>query len=328
MRNHDAIILKLDEGFGRNYFSELKKNLGGEINNNTYSLKEPGTDITIKSYIILPEFEILLTNSICRNTIIVNRQSDNNPDFFHFYLMKEGKVNHDYSDQKQFMEAGTPKGAFIYNGLFKISTSYPANYALRSVAFKISKKAINQFIPEATPIFNKLFSTDDPMAYHTGLTSEMENLITDVFHYDEVNFGKVPLTISRCFELFTLYLGNLKNKIESDDLKGLHVDDFNRLLKIKENLLSSFNQIIIIKDIAAEFGISESKLKRDFKILFDTSIYKFFNQAKMDEAYRMLKTGNYSVKDVGYNLGYQNISKFSEMFKKIKGINPTEVISV
>jgi YesN/AraC family two-component response regulator len=30
--------------------------------------------------------------------------------------------------------------------------------------------------------------------------------------------------------------------------------------------------------------------------------------------------------EVGYDLGYQNLSKFSEMFKKVKGIPPSEVI--
>ncbi|MCG8581409.1 MAG: helix-turn-helix domain-containing protein [Bacteroidales bacterium] len=48
----------------------------------------------------------------------------------------------------------------------------------------------------------------------------------------------------------------------------------------------------------------------------------------MDEAYRRLKTGQYSVTEVGYDMGYNSLSKFSEMFKKVKGINPKEVIPV
>ena len=120
----------------------------------------------------------------------------------------------------------------------------------------------------------------------------------------------------------------MKKLVDKDELNGLHIDDYERLLKIKERLLMSFEQKISIEELANDFGVSLSKLKRDFKTLFDTSVYQFYTQAKMDEAYRRLKTGEFSVSEVGYDLGYQNISKFSQMFKKVKGINPKEVVAV
>lgn len=46
----------------------------------------------------------------------------------------------------------------------------------------------------------------------------------------------------------------------------------------------------------------------------------------MDEAYRRLNSGKYSVTEVGYDLGYSNLSKFSEMFKRMKGIPPSQAL--
>ena len=54
--------------------------------------------------------------------------------------------------------------------------------------------------------------------------------------------------------------------------------------------------------------------------------HAFYNQARMDEAYRRLKSGRYSVSEVGYDMGYSSLSKFSSMFKKLKGILPNEVV--
>jgi len=48
----------------------------------------------------------------------------------------------------------------------------------------------------------------------------------------------------------------------------------------------------------------------------------------MDEAFRRLRSGDFSDMEVGYDLGYQNLSKFSKMFKKVKGISPCEVIKL
>ena len=97
---------------------------------------------------------------------------------------------------------------------------------------------------------------------------------------------------------------------------------------LKERLTSNLEEKFTIESLAEDFGVSSSKLKRDFKQLYDTSIYHFHTLAKMDEAFRRLKTGEYSVSEVGYDMGYQNLSKFSEMFKKIKGISPKEVIKL
>ena len=99
-------------------------------------------------------------------------------------------------------------------------------------------------------------------------------------------------------------MNSVVSLVNKDELNGLHKDDYERLLEIRSKLLSSFTQKISVDDLAAEFGFSTSKLKRDFKTLFQTSIYRFYTHAKMDEAYRRPKTGNYSVMEVGYDLGY------------------------
>lgn len=45
-------------------------------------------------------------------------------------------------------------------------------------------------------------------------------------------------------------------------------------------------------------------------------------QKKMNLARQLLDTKIYSVSDVGYQLGYSNLSHFTEAFKKEFGINP------
>lgn len=109
-------------------------------------------------------------------------------------------------------------------------------------------------------------------------------------------------------------------------LNGLHADDYHRLQRIRKKIQSSLEEGIKPEALAEEFGINVSKLKRDFKPLFDSSVYQFFTHCRMDEAYRRLKTGEFSVMEVGYDLGYSNLSKFSEMFKKVKGVSPKDIV--
>lgn len=326
MTNKDYIQLNVKEGKPQIYLEEIQKTLGGEIIGNSYQLKQGRSDIRINAYHVIPELEIMITEATHTQNVLQNKDTDDDPDYIHMYLIQQGKFKQSFDEQQGYMEAGSAKGIFIYNGLFPISAYYPANVTLKTIAFKVKKDTIGNMMPEALEVLNSLFPDTNPLAYHTSIPVKMQAIMDDVFHYQNTDFGKTPMVMARGLELFTHLLASVKTLVDKDELHGLHLDDYQRLLQIKDQLLSSFEQRIYIEELASQFNISLSKLKRDFKTLYDTSVYQFYTHAKMDEAYRRLQSGNFSVTEVGYDLGYQSLAKFSQMFKKIKGINPKEVV--
>ncbi|WP_297091006.1 AraC family transcriptional regulator [uncultured Draconibacterium sp.] len=328
MNNQEKVVLRLKEGRTINYFESLKQALGGEYSDNYYELIQGRTDIRFYNFPIIPGFDILLNSAKHYQAVEMIREADDNPDYFHFYLLKEGQIDQRFENQEQLMEAGTSTGVFINNGLFPMRAQFPANTPLKSLGFKVTKEALSKLIPEACETLETLFDTDAPIAYHTHLPEELRSMIDDIFYYKKSEFGRIPLVMATGLEIFTVLMRSVRKLVDKDELHGLHIDDYQRLLKIKDQLLSSFDQRISVEGLADEFGISVSKLKRDFKTLFNTSVYQFYTHARMDEAYRRLKSGNFSVMEVGYDLGYQNLSKFSSMFKKVKGINPKDVMPV
>ncbi|MDX8339062.1 AraC family transcriptional regulator [Draconibacterium sp. IB214405] len=326
MDQSEKITLWVKEGASINYFKSLKEVFGGEYTENRYELKRGRTDILFYNFPICPGFDIMVNSAIHYQAVEMIREADNDPDYFHFNLIREGRAEQNISNEEKLAEAGTSTGVFINNGLFPMRSNFPANVLLKSVAIKITREALQKLMPEAQKTLETLFENNDPIFYHTHLPAELASLMDDMFHFKKSEFGRIPLIMARGLELFTLLMRSVSKLVDKDELHGLHIDDYNRLLKLKDQLLSCFDQRISLEELASEFGISVSKLKRDFKTLFNTSVYNFYTHAKMDEAYRRLKTGNFSVMEVGYDLGYQNLSKFSSMFKKIKGINPKEVL--
>ena len=206
-----------------------------------------------------------------------------------------------------------------------IMDEFPANTPYKAISIKFHKASIENLIPDAVLMLSRMFPTDEGIAYHIATTIEVNQLITDILHYQKGIYGAPALIKARALEAFVITL-KIMEQMTDDELCGLHIDDYNRLMLIKKHLLNSLTENINVEAIANEFAISVSKLNRDFKALFDMTIYKFYTRAKMDEAYRRLQTGNYSVAEVGYDLGYSSLPKFSEMFKKVKGINPSDVI--
>ena len=328
MDSSDKVTFKVKEGAAEHYFEALYNTFGGEFTENSYDLNRGRTNIRFYNFQVMPGFDIMVNSAIHYQAVEMIREPDNDPDYFHFNLIREGRPEQNIIDQKEFMEAGNSSGVFINNGLFPMRSNFPANVMFRSLAFKVTKDAFQRILPEAWEIMKTLFEDNIPVFYHSHLPAELASLMDDIFHFKKSEFGSNLLVISRGLELFTLLMKSLRKLVNRDELHGLHIDDYNRLLKLKDQLLSSFDQRISVEELASEFGISVSKLKRDFKTLFNTSVYQFYTHAKMDEAYRRLKTGKFSVMEVGYDLGYQNLSKFSQMFKKVKGINPKDVLPV
>ena len=328
MQNEENYCIQVKEGGSENYLEAMEKLLDGTKTESGFECQSGGNRLSVSIFKLLPEFEIILIHQNLRKNLCINRLPDERADFYHLTLIYKGKISRQYQNEQQEAEAGNSMGLFFHNGLFALDSIYPARVEMLSVNFKFSKEAVCRFIPEANQLLQSLFPEDAPKWFHTYVTPELERMAENIFFLKKAGFGSKALTISKGLELFTLLLSSLNKKLEKDDLHGLHKDDYRRIMEIKNYILARVEEKISMEEITKKFGISASKLKRDFKTAFNSSVSLFHVHAKMDEAYRRLRSGSYSVTEVGYDLGYQNISKFSGMFKKIKGINPKEVIPV
>ena len=67
--------------------------------------------------------------------------------------------------------------------------------------------------------------------------------------------------------------------------------------------------------------MSPTKLKRLFKQIFGDSIFSYYQAFRMKEAARLLKE-QFSVSEVGYQLGFTNLSHFSRVFEQHTGLKP------
>lgn len=196
------------------------------------------------------------------------------------------------------------------------------------IFIKFKKKQNNNVFGKLIDVYSKLFKQKKQIAFYLTLPTEIENKNIDIFNTESrPEFDKYATFIYKGIEIFTLLTSVVLKLTENNKLNSLHKDDLDRLFKIKKLLTSNFNERISINELSKNFAISPSKLKRDFKALFNSSIYHFQLINKMEEAYRRLQKEDFTVSQVGYDMGYSNLSKFSEQFKNIHGINPSEVVS-
>lgn len=91
--------------------------------------------------------------------------------------------------------------------------------------------------------------------------------------------------------------------------------------------LESLNHIdekLTIACLADKHQISATNLKKYFKEIYGLSIYAYLKEKRIQKAAELLRETNHEIGKIAGMVGYDNASKFSNSFKSIMGINPSE----
>lgn len=88
--------------------------------------------------------------------------------------------------------------------------------------------------------------------------------------------------------------------------------------RVEQRLVHSLEDMLPPqKQLAREFALSESTLKRHFKAVYGKTMYEYYLEKKMELAKWLLQEKKISVTETAYMLGYEKVSAFISMFKKV-----------
>lgn len=191
------------------------------------------------------------------------------------------------------------------------------------------RKNIDEQEISSKKILDDFFESDSDYLYFPNLLEDQQHLYESLIEtiLDKGENGvknRLKLKI-KSFEVINSFLEKL-NSIDIVKREELPEKDIRKLFKAQqfllENITSKFPSIEVI---SKKIGMSETKLKKDFKRLFDITLLQYFQQNQIDRAEETLKSKNISIKEVAYAYGYSSVSAFSSTFKKIKGFPPSEI---
>lgn len=110
--------------------------------------------------------------------------------------------------------------------------------------------------------------------------------------------------------------------LASTRLKKISMDQ-HKMLNIEKKIIDNVESTIPpLSKLAKELQISESSMKRHFKMIFGKSIYQYYLEKKMQHAKLLLLNKHMNVSEVSAKLGYEKVSHFIKMFKKHIGYLP------
>lgn len=106
----------------------------------------------------------------------------------------------------------------------------------------------------------------------------------------------------------------LQRKNEETDMIGT----------VKRYIMNHYKEDIDRNDVAAVAYITPNYLSKRFRAEMGMSLREYINHLRIEEAKRLLLSTNATISEVASAVGYDNISYFSTVFRKICGMSPLE----
>jgi AraC-like DNA-binding protein len=183
---------------------------------------------------------------------------------------------------------------------------------------------------------NKLFDLSEESLVLKGLLQNTQPLFFEQMIYPSLQKVVDEIVSESVDEIFKLFFLRVKAeelvcrllmelaKRDAKQLYALNNRDVAAIYKVKEHMLAHLDIPPIIKDLAVSAGMSPTKFKRLFKQIFGKSNFNYYQDLRMKEAAFLLKQQQLSVADVGYKLGFINLSHFSKVFATHMGMKPKQ----
>ena len=208
-----------------------------------------------------------------------------------------------------------------------IHTAYnlPINEEIKTFMIWMSKEwMLENVVSTKNAGLRQVFERDAPIYYTESLDYKFKYLLdkTDFTHSE-----KLPLLINT-LQLLNCFFRNLEQH-SCANLASLHLhnSDLKKLMIVREYINANPLKEISLEFMSTMAGMSLSKFKRLFKEVFRTTPYKYCLKIKLEIAMELLQTNKYSVSEVGFLIGYSNLSQFSKAFKNYHGLLPSDVKS-
>lgn len=272
------------------------------------------------------DFKLMIHRYILNEDLVIKRIPDINPNTLRtiFFYSNEEDLELKYNNEENipFSQKNDSAIQLSTNDLHS-AIRFPAGSNVQYLVVGITAEKLLSLLSIDKPNSTVQTITADNASFlfFESLDAEMLLLLNNIASVDysyPLNNFYVQIKVQ---ELLYLLFTKLSLR-ENTRFKSINSNDAKKLMVIRNEILADLSTPPVISELAIIAEMSETKLKQLFKQTFGETIYNYYQQARMKEASFLLKQAKLSVSDVGYELGFSNLSHFSRLFKRQYGITP------
>lgn len=141
-------------------------------------------------------------------------------------------------------------------------------------------------------------------------------------HYD-IQYAQVIHEYDQLYDMKHYAYGVVKTIVES--VKKSRMDKVSDFMTAAMSYIKNhYNQDLRLKDVAEAVAISPQYFSKVFKKELGVNFIDYLTNVRMETAKTMIKEGKLTIKEICYQIGYNDPNYFSRLFKKVEGMSPSE----
>lgn len=202
---------------------------------------------------------------------------------------------------------------------------------VKGVNILFSKEWLEQFleVESVGDMIKKYLSLKMSAFNYEPMDMEYKRLLTEILQTDVDRSFETMIIQNRTMLLLERFFTRIFYKMSDMHFDvTLSNEDINRVKMVEKELVQDFSaEPPGINKLARLAVMSPSKLKNSFKEIYGIPIGQYFQKHRMNKAKAMLISRKYSVREVGVEVGYSNLSNFAKAFRKAFDQLPSDLLA-
>jgi len=196
---------------------------------------------------------------------------------------------------------------------------------LEVVNVYFEKSFLSKYIPAGHALYSKMNSKSlaTISSGNLSVSPKIQSVIQDIINCGFDGHLKKLYTQAKIIELLTLQLAQFEE--DKSDFSTLKQSDIDKMMMVKDLITNNFKESFSLTYLSRAAGTNEQYLKKNFKILFGSTVFNYIQACKMEKAKDLLLHGEYKIADVAELTGYKHATHFTSAFKKFFGYLPQKI---
>lgn len=308
------------------FMTYFARHIGATVHNDLLVIPDYLGQGYIRKLSFGPDFKITIHRYLLKEDLIIKRNTSGqgNDLITAFFYSNEQALAIAYNEDHQILFSQRDESAIqVTSNDLSSTIRFPAHQQIHYVVVAIKPPRLGELLAVSEPnsVLQTIIGNGNSFLFFERMEAEAKLLLKNMGALDMNDPLSHFYMQIKVQELLYLVFHKLALR-ENAAHQTINSADAERLLYIRNEIISDLSVPPVIRELAQVAAMSETKLKQLFKQTFGTTIYNFYQQARMEEAAFLLKQGKHSVGEVGYELGFSNLSHFSRLFEKHYGLNP------
>ncbi|WP_183564085.1 AraC family transcriptional regulator [Mucilaginibacter sp. SP1R1] len=187
---------------------------------------------------------------------------------------------------------------------------FPADFTLALTNEQNILRPVQELIKRASRGLHFFGTTGQKVSQILSSISKAEGL------HKIINFLEVIEILSHSTEYEYMASLSFKNLYEEKDTGRINI--------VYQFLMQNFYRNITLQEVSDLCNMTPNAFCRFFKSRTQKSFTQFLNELRIGHACKLIQNETYSVSDVCYQSGYNNLPNFNKFFKTVTGFTPSK----